>query len=331
MAEDSKALFGFFAAGAIVKFAVMMRGSRARPQEVVKVGSVSELFLHPVKSCAPLSIKQGFCSNEGLIDTENGFLDRTFMVADEEKNSRQTLREHPKMALIQPTFLGDHQLSLDAPGMDTLIVDIKRPDGQPSIVKISDRRVYGVDCGEAGAAWMSKYLESPMRLLYTDADVQTNNMQAAGTTKWHKAAKSKDRTVFQDFAPFNITLQSSLDELNTRLDKPVDIRQFRPTFVVDEAPAWDEDNWNKIYVGEDTCFTVLKPCDRCVLINVTADTGEKDTEGQPLKKLREYRVMADVIANKPIFGLQITLEYGGNVKVGDPVYVLKGPRWWEKK
>jgi len=324
-------LLGFLAAGAAVKYAVMLRNSKIRPSEAVEVGRVSELFLHPVKSCAPLNIKQGYCSYNGIIDSENGFLDRTFMVADEERNSRQTLREHPKMALIQPSFLGEHQLALDAPGMERIVVDIKRPGGQPSIVKISDRRVYGVDCGEAGAAWMTKYLGSPMRLLYTDPGIQKNNMQAAGTTKWHKASKHTDRTVFQDFSPFNITLQSSLDELNSRLDKNVDIRQFRPTFVVDGAPAWDEDNWNKIYVGEETCFTVLKPCDRCVLINVTADTGEKDVDEQPLKKLREYRVMADVIANKPMFGLQLTLEYGGNVKVGDPIYVVKGSRWWEKK
>lgn len=328
--NSEKALAAFLVGNAAVKFVLLLRGSRKRPVEAVLVGRVAELYLHPVKSCAPLAITEGYCSYSGLIDGEHGFLDRTFMCADVATMSRQTLRDHPKMNLIIPSFSSEGKLVLNGPGMDTLTINIMKPEGEAKIVKISDRQVWGLDCGEEGAQWLSAYLGAPMRLLYTDPKTQKNVMKDAGSTKWHQATEPKDRTVFQDFSPFNITVQASLDELNTRLDKTIDIRQFRPNILVEGCPAWDEDNWGKIFIGEDTCLTILKPCDRCVLINVSAETGEKDPDQQPLKKLKEYRVQADLIANKPLFGLQLTLEYGGNIKVGDQVYAIRGPRWWEK-
>lgn len=93
-----------------------------------------------------------------------------------------------------------------------------------------------------------------------------------------------------------LTTESSLKDLNEKLKDGVDSRNFRPNVVVSGCPAWDEDRWLRVRLGEVEleCF---KPCTRwafiertaprCVLTTVHPDRGEKDSGMQPLKKLRE--------------------------------------------
>ncbi|VDO47819.1 unnamed protein product [Haemonchus placei] len=99
--------------------------------------------------------------------------------------------------------------------------------------------------------------------------------------------------------------------------------QFRPVMVIDECPAWDEDKWLDLQIGEVRlqCF---RPCFRCLAITVDPETGVKDSNVQPLKKLREFRLapegkMRNCFKDSPLFGV--------NVGVDRPVGLLLGHRF----
>ena len=104
--------------------------------------------------------------------------------------------------------------------------------------------------------------------------------------------------------------QSSLDELNQRLEEPVAMDRFRPNLVFSGGQAFEEDQFTRIKVGE-VDFQVVKPCARCVLITVNQQTGEKGKE--PLATLATYRT----VNNKVYFGQNAVALAPGMVRVGD--------------
>jgi len=245
------------------------------------------------------------------------------MVGDPDTRKRTSMRENPSMAMIKPSFEQQHLL-LDAPNMQTLKVPLKLPQNNIDICHVVERKVYGVKCAEESTGWLSRYLGSPFSLYYTDPVIQSNNMKQTGVSRWHRATRDTDKVAFHDFAPYNAATQASLDDLNTRLESKVDIRRFRPNIFISGSEAWDEDNWVKIYIGETTCFSVHRPCDRCTLTTVSPDDGSKDPKQQPLKELRAFRTHREVTPYSPMFGLHLLIDYGGVVRVGDPVYVVRG-------
>ena len=81
---------------------------------------------------------------------------------------------------------------------------------------------------------------------------------------------------------------SSVEDLNTRLERPVDPLQFRGNFhlKMDIKEPYAEDNWQWVRIGEEAVFRIVAPCTRCILPNINVKTAERDPDGQPLKKLK---------------------------------------------
>ena len=128
---------------------------------------------------------------------------------------------------------------------------------------------------------------------------------------------------------------SSVDELNERLAKldddkcTVSMRNFRPIINVAETLPFDEDRWLHVRVGEAE-FVCFKPCTRCVVINVDPNEGKANTNMQPLKLLRTYRLapkgrLLDLYKKSPIFGVFMAVIKEGRIKVGDEVFVRYKP------
>jgi len=87
--------------------------------------------------------------------------------------------------------------------------------------------------------------------------------------------------------------------------------------VVAGAPAWAEDGWRRLRIGEVT-FRVAKGCDRCVLTTVDPDTAVKGRE--PLATLARHRRRD----GKVWFGVNlIPDDPGAQIAVGAPVTVLE--------
>ncbi|OLL74678.1 Flavodoxin reductase (ferredoxin-NADPH reductase) family 1 [Pseudonocardia sp. Ae168_Ps1] len=92
--------------------------------------------------------------------------------------------------------------------------------------------------------------------------------------------------------------------------------RFRPNLVVSGAPAWAEDGWRRVRIG-DARFRVVKGCARCVLTTVDPVTAVKGRE--PMVTLARHRRFDKGVW----FGMNLVPDDPGTeLHVGDPVEVL---------
>ena len=129
-------------------------------------------------------------------------------------------------------------------------------------------------------------------------------------------ARHNENVSFADGFPYLVISQASLDDLNGRLAEPIEMRRFRPNFVITGTEPFAEDQWKHITIG-DLRFEVVKPCARCVLTTINPETAEKGAE--PLKTLASYRRNG----NKILFGQNVTVQDFGELNVGAQVLVLE--------
>jgi len=122
---------------------------------------------------------------------------------------------------------------------------------------------------------------------------------------------------FADGYPLLLIGQGSLDDLNSRLAKPVPMISFRPNLVIAGADAFAEDQWRRLRIG-DVLFEVAKPCTRCIFTTVDPDRGEKSADRQPLLTLAKYRRFD----SGTCFGVNLIARGNGNLHVGDAVELL---------
>ena len=261
---------------------------------------LSDLYLYPIKSSAPLAVDTARVEPRGLRH------DRRWMAVDAEGRFI-TGRQLPRLTLVraQPDA---HGLSLDAPDMPRLHVPFPET-GATVPVNVWKEDLAARPAGIAADAWLSEFLRQPARLVHMDGGV----VRAMTDAK----AQPGDEVSFADAFPLLLISRAALDGLNARLAKPVSMLQFRPNMVVDGAPAHAEDAWKRIRIG-DVEFDVAKACTRCVFTTVDPARGERDPDGEPLRTLTRYRRTPDGVT----FGQNLIPRSLGTVRVGDAVEVL---------
>ncbi|KHJ91755.1 hypothetical protein OESDEN_08369 [Oesophagostomum dentatum] len=124
-------------------------------------------------------------------------------------------------------------------------------------------RTDGLDCGDEVARLFSEALdESDVRLLMYNKGLYTERTCVPQQDWWNNnVPKRKDDCAYADLAPYMITSQASLDDLNSKLENDVTSLHFRPVIVVDHCAAWDEDKWIDLHIG-DVKLQCFKPCTR---------------------------------------------------------------------
>jgi uncharacterized protein YcbX len=127
-----------------------------------------------------------------------------------------------------------------------------------------------------------------------------------------KYAVNDESVSFADGMPYLILGQESLDDLNSRLEKPVPMDRFRPNIVFSGGQPYVEDSWKKIRIGA-VRFQVVKPCARCVLTTIDQETGLQGKE--PLKTLAGYRTLG----NKVYFAQNMVALETGTIRIGDQI------------
>lgn len=71
--------------------------------------------------------------------------------------------------------------------------------------------------------------------------------------------------LFADITSYMLMTDSSLNELNKRLEHSVTSLQFRPNIVVTGTDPFIEDDWEWIKIGENVVIRNVKPCPRYML------------------------------------------------------------------
>ncbi|GAA4538997.1 MOSC domain-containing protein [Pseudonocardia xishanensis] len=267
---------------------------------------VSSLHRYPVKSCRGESVAEAAVEPWGLAG------DRRWMVTDPE-GTFVTARARPRLVLVHPV-VDAGGLTLHAPGVEPLRVPV------PSIEPLEDvvvwrNRIKATSAGAEAAAWLSAFLGADLRLVHLDDPTRRPVDPEFGT--------AADRVSLADGYPVLVTSESSLAALNgwiaegpNAVEGPVPMVRFRPNVVVSGTAPWAEDDWSLLRIGEAR-FRAVKPCGRCVLTTVDAETAVKGRE--PLATLARHRRMGAMI----VFGMNLIPDDPGAVlRVGDEIKPL---------
>ncbi|KAI8787492.1 mitochondrial amidoxime reducing component 2 [Biomphalaria glabrata] len=288
----------------------------------VFVGHVSGLNSYPIKSCAGIAASEAVCTPEGLL--VSGVLDRHFVIV-RSNGDFITQRQVTKMGSVRTSVEND-ELVLEAEGMSKLKV-ASHPQLDRSKVtscRVWDSQLEALNCGSEASQWLSNYLEEEgLKLLVLVSGLKLRNTRCV-------KAKPQDKVAFPDRAPYLIATEESLADLNARIgqvpDGPITMNNFRPTIIIKgtEKP-WDEDNWQRLKIGQNVYMRVLEPCGRCTLTIVDPVKWKKREDGEPLTTLKKFRLFPKVHATAPLFAVYAAVDKTfGSIKVGDPVYALKG-------
>ena len=257
---------------------------------------LTQIWLYPIKSLGGISLLNAQVLGKGLR------FDRRRMLVDED-NTAITQRAHPKMALFK-TSISNEQLYVKF-GEDSLKISLKEQDlSRPMDVTIWNDKVKAFEVGSIQSGWFSEMLGFRCKLVFFPEENERPVDQ-----RYHV---NNEDVSLADAYPFMIIGQSSLDDLNSKLQEPIPMNRFRPNFVFEGGEPYEEDQWRNFSIG-DVRFVGVKRCDRCIMPTINQDTAEKGME--PLKTLASYRKRD----NKIYFGQNLVALDENVVNVGDRI------------
>jgi len=265
--------------------------------------SLAALNIYPVKSCRGIPLDAATLALTGFID------DRHWMMV--RPNGRfVTQRELPRMALIG-TAVDSAGLTLTAPGMPPLAV-ARHGAGEARSVTVWKFTGSGIDCGDVVADWCTRFLDTPLRLMRFDS-----RLPRECNPEWTRGTRAI--TEFADGYPVLVISRASLDELNSRLPKPLPMERFRPNVVIDGVGAYDEDRIHELRAGDAT-LRLVKPCTRCSITTTDQQAGAVDGV-EPLATLKTYRHDRELLG--VAFGQNaiIVSGVGSSLRVGQEVAI----------
>ncbi|KAJ7341056.1 hypothetical protein JRQ81_004743 [Phrynocephalus forsythii] len=294
------------------------RGRRSGRPRLEPVGRVSALFLYPIKSCRGMALERAEVTKLGL--RSGGEIgDRCWLVVKEDGHM-VTARQEPRLVLISITS-ENNCLRLSAPDMKDLHIPIRLSTGNP----VRDCRLFGTDiqgrdCGDEAAQWITDFLKSePYRLVHFESDMVPRNSKDL-----LEPFRPSDKVAYPDCSPIMVLSEASLEELNSRLDKKVQIRNFRPNILVTGCGPHEEDTWDEIKIGGAKMKGAMA-CPRCIFTTIDPDTGIIDRK-EPLETLKSYRLCdpseQHTYKSHPLFGWYFGVDKTGTIQVGDTVYKM---------
>ncbi len=260
--------------------------------------TVESLAIHPIKSARAVKVGEAVVTPRGLEH------DRAFMIVDGQGDF-VTAREHPELARLGAEIEGDALRVVGDGGYDVRVS--LACEGERRRVRVWSDEVVAIDCGPEAAGLVSTHIGAMARLVRLPEDARRPIDPSFG--------EPGDIVSFADGFPVLLCTTASLDAVFRPLEMASDARRFRPNLVALAADPFCEDGWSRIVVG-DVPFDVVKPCSRCVMVDVDPDAGKND--GRVLASL----VPARKIKNKVVFGQNAIPRGRGVIRVGDEISVL---------
>ena len=257
--------------------------------------SVTQLFIYPVKSLAGIALEQSDIDSMGLK------YDRRWMVVSPE-GQFITQRTVPKMALIA-TDITNGRLTLSTSNKDKHEVALTTTQSEQMDVVVWKDSLRVSRVGDAVDEWLSDVLGIACHLVYIEDHVVRQCDLAF--------SDEGERTGFADGFPILIVSEESLNDLNQKLDTPVDMRRFRPNIVISGVEPFAEDQLTQFSIG-DIPMKGVKVCSRCPLTMNDPDLGER-TSQEPIATLSTYRKWDGNI----FFGMNVIQQKQGRIKRGD--------------
>ncbi|PKG23289.1 MOSC domain-containing protein [Niallia nealsonii] len=234
----------------------------------MKIGTITKLVRHPVKSFTGESVASTNVVNYGMYgDRSHAFIDLT------NNQKHLTITQYPDMATYKARFTEEES-----------------PKKLPSVeIVTKDGKIYD---------WQDP-------CLLQELEANTNRKLTA-------VQYAPDFVPFPAIEEDHLLLisEQSLEQLENSIGERVDERRFRGNIVYQmEALDITEEELigKKIKIGSEVIIQINKFCERCMIITVDPETGEK--KPSILKKI--------VKENNNHFGLYAAVLHTGKINVGD--------------
>ncbi len=257
---------------------------------------LSEIWIYPIKSMGGIRLKNAKVAEKGL---EN---DRRWMLVDEQ-NIFITQRVHPIMALFKLSRKNENFIIRFKEDSIELPISFVA-EGPEMKTTIWDDEVLTREVGARFSKWFSEKMDIACKLVV----FPESNKRPVDA----KYSINSEQVSLSDGYPILIIGQSSLDDLNSRLDSPVPMNRFRPNLVFLGGQPCEEDAWKYFSIGSNK-FAGVKPCSRCILTTVDQETGKQGKE--PLSTLATYRKRE----NKIYFGQNVLAIDKNEIHEGDEI------------
>ncbi|KAM4543298.1 mitochondrial amidoxime-reducing component 1 [Odontesthes bonariensis] len=288
-----------------------------KPEKAVRVGVVSQLLIHPLKSGKAVSVALAECQKMGLKFGE--LQDRHWMVVTDDGHM-VTGRQEPRLVLVSLTCEEGH-VCLNGPNMEELKFPLKQPDNPILNCRVFGVDIQGRDCGDKVSIWLGSYLgeEKTFRLVHFEAQ-----MKGRRSADSEPLFPQHEMVAYPDVAPVMLLSEASVNDLSSKLEKAVTVERFRPSIVISDCEPFDEDSWEEIQIGNVRLQHVMS-CGRCISTTVDPETGVISRK-EPLETLKSYRLCKPsekhVYKKAPLFGQLQIVKKTGILQVGDVVYKI---------
>lgn len=261
---------------------------------------VSALHRYPVKSMRAEDLATAAVEPWGLAG------DRRWMVVEaaEGRGGRQpgdfvSARTDPALLLVRARLLAEGYGALEltagteagtgaGTGAASSSITVPVPDPATQVpVEVWGSHLTAAP-QPAADAWLSDLLGRPVHLVHLDDPTRRPTDP--------RYSHPDDRVSFADGYPLLVTTTASLAAVNDALlehtqgaAEPLAMARFRPNLVLTgDEPAWAEDDWRRLRVG-DVTFRAVKGCARCVMTTFDPTTGERGHEPtRTLARLRRW-------------------------------------------
>jgi uncharacterized protein YcbX len=271
---------------------------------------ITDIWRYPVKSCRGERLTAATVEPWGLRG------DRRWMLVDSD-GEVVTAREYPPLVLVTPLIDAVGGIRLSTTGLPDL--DVPAPSVTSQVpVSVWRRPLTAALASDESAEWLTKVTGEPVRLVYLDDPTRRHTNP--------EYSLPADRVSFADGFPLLLTSEASLAALNDWIaagprasEGPLPMRRFRPNVVLAGSPAWAEDDWRRLRIG-DVTFRAARGCDRCVFTTIDPDTAAKGKE--PLATLARYRRWDGAVW----FGINLIPDAPGpsaTISQDDPVEILE--------
>jgi len=238
------------------------------------VGHMKEIIRYPVKSFAGESVQKTNIMDYGL------YGDRSHALLDESRPGKfLTITQFPEMARYKATFSGEER-------MDQFPrVEITTPEGQLF-------------------EWMN--------------DDFLHNLETKANRKLSPVSYSPAHVPLGPIEEEHILLvtDTSLESMENTWGSQLDFRRFRPNLVFSllEKKSYLEETWfgRRLKIGSEAELEIIRPCERCMIITVDPETGERDPS-----------LLKTVVKERDNqFGVYASVVKTGTIHAGDEIYLL---------
>ena len=261
------------------------------------MATLTQINVYPIKSLGGIALSHAYVGETGLA------FDRQLMLVD--KNGKfVTARKWPHLLGFQALLNDDGWIVISPEGARLSI-------RKSQFEQIVDVNIWRHDM-QASCA------DETINQWFSDALTQDVRLVSVANESIRLVENSAQPLAFSDGYPLLIIGEDSLSELNHRASEPSIMAQFRTNLVFDGAPAFIEDTWKLIRIG-DVEFEFVKPCERCVMTTVNMSDYSFRKSKEPLATLKTFRADSK---GRLMFGENLIARNNGMISVGDELEVI---------